>query len=67
MRGIGGREAVIEKQVDFVEVSELRVGLLTIEIRAVDYGFSINGIFGMNFLIQTRAIIDFKTLEIRKA
>ncbi len=66
MRGVGGSEPVVEKQIDFIEVGDLHATALTIEIGALDYGFSINGILGMNFLKQANALIDLKTMEIRK-
>lgn len=35
-----------------------------IEIGAMDYGFPINGILGMDLLIQTRAVIDLNHLVV---
>ena len=67
MRGISGREAVIEKLMDFVAVGGFRVDSLTVEMGALDYGFSINGILGMDFLLKVGAVIDLAAMEIRKA
>lgn len=36
----------------------------TIEVGVMDYGFDINGILGMDFLIETGAIIDLARMEI---
>lgn len=40
---------------------------LTIEVGVMDYGFDINGILGMDFLIETGAIIDLARMEITVA
>lgn len=61
MSGVGGREAVIEKQTDTLTVGNLTISPFTIQLGIMDYGFAINGIIGMDFLATTRAIIDFRT------
>ncbi len=66
MRGVGGREPVVEKKVDILTAGDLVAHALTVQIGAVDYGFAINGILGLDFLLQTGAIIDLGTMEIRK-
>jgi len=64
MAGIGGREAVIEKQIDKLVVGNLLVAPFTIQLGAMDYGFEINGIVGMDFLLATRATIDLSKLVV---
>ena len=64
MTGIGGQESVVEKQVDRIEVSNLAAGPFTIQLGAVDYRFPINGIIGMDFLLQAGATINFRELTI---
>lgn len=39
----------------------------TIEVGVMDYGLAINGILGMDFLIETGAIIDLARMEITVA
>jgi hypothetical protein len=38
-----------------------------IHIGAMDYGFPIQGILGLDFLLQVRAVIDLDALEVRSA
>ena len=64
IRGVGGTEFVFAKRVDRLSVGELQVNDFQIEVGAMDYGFDIDGIIGMDFLIQVGAIIDLATLEI---
>lgn len=67
IRGVGGTEFVFTKRVDNLAVGELRVSNFQIEIGTMDYGFDIDGIIGMDFLIQVGAIIDLSKLEIYSA
>jgi hypothetical protein len=64
MSGIGGREAVIEKQIDALTVGTRTLHPFTIQLGAVNYGFIINGIVGMDFLLAAGAIIDLNTLTL---
>jgi hypothetical protein len=43
----------------------MQVKAFTIQIGAMDYGFHIQGILGMDFLLQAGTVIDLKDLEIR--
>jgi hypothetical protein len=38
-----------------------------IEVGAMDYGFSLDGIVGMDFLLQVGAVIDLSRLEVHQA
>ncbi|MCP4256208.1 MAG: hypothetical protein GY774_01620 [Planctomycetes bacterium] len=67
IRGIGGTEFVFTKRVDCLAVGELQVNDFQIEVGAMDYGFDIDGIIGMDFLIQVGAIIDLAKLEMYPA
>ena len=67
IRGVGGTEFVFTKRVDNLAVGELRVSNFQVEIGAMDYGFDIDGIIGMDFPIQVGAIIDLSKLEIYSA
>jgi len=66
MMGIGGIEVVIQKQVDSLEVGELSLSPFRIQLGTVDYGFGINGILGVDFLLKVGAVLDLKTLELRQ-
>ena len=67
IRGIGGAELVIVKQLDLVAVDDLKVRDLEVELGAVAYGFEIDGIIGMDFLTATGSVIDLTRLEIYQA
>ncbi len=67
IRGVGGTEFVFTKQIDQLALGELQIGDFEIEIGAMEYGFDIEGIIGMDFLAQTGAIIDLAQLEIYPA
>ena len=64
IRGVGGTEFVFTKRVDCLVVGELQVNDFQIEVGAMDYGFDIDGIIGLDFLIQVGAIIDLAKLEV---
>ena len=64
IRGVGGTEFVFMKKIDCLAIGDLRVDDFQIEIGAMDYGFDIEGIIGMDFLTQVGAIIDLKKMEI---
>ena len=66
LRGIGGREAVIQKTVDEIRVGDLVVSPMRIQMGAIDYGFPLDGVLGLDFLLSTKAIIDFSSLDVRK-
>lgn len=67
IRGVGGAEFVFTKQMDNIQVGDLNVDHFEVEIGAMDYGYEINGIVGVDFLRQVGAVIDLANLEIRKA
>jgi Aspartyl protease len=67
IRGIGGAEFVFVKRVDCLSVGELQVSDFEIEIGAMDYGFSIDGIIETDFLLQVGAVLDLSRLEIHRA
>jgi len=64
--GIGGEESVAEKQADRVQVGDLIAAPFTIEVGKLYKRYALEGIIGLDFLLQTGAIIDFKALEIRR-
>jgi hypothetical protein len=64
IRGVGGSEIVFLKRVDYVEVGTYQLSQFAVEIGAMDYGFAINGILGMDFLLQAGAILDLNQMNI---
>jgi hypothetical protein len=67
VRGIGGTEFVFEKHVDVIELGDLVVRDADIDIGAMDYGFEIDGIVGIDFLVKARAVIDLAEMNIHSA
>ncbi len=66
IKGVGGSELVITKTVDKIQIGDLFAEDFTIEVGAMDYGFDINGIIGMDFLLKNNAILDMDSLNIMK-
>jgi hypothetical protein len=66
MSGIGGVESVIEKEIEAIEIDGIRVSPFQIQLGALDYGISMNGILGFDFLLRAEVLIDFKSLQIGK-
>jgi hypothetical protein len=62
--GVGGAEYVFEKTLNRLIVGELMVQDFTVEIGALDYGFGLQGILGLDFLMTTKAIIDLGNLTL---
>jgi len=60
VRGVGGSEFVYAKRLDRLMIGPLSVTEFETEIGAMNYGFELDGIIGLDFLIQTKAIIDLK-------
>jgi hypothetical protein len=64
IRGVGGSEFVFVKTIDSLTVGKLHVEHLSVEVGALDYGFAIEGILGMNFLLQAKATINLAKLTL---
>ncbi|MEZ4725972.1 MAG: aspartyl protease family protein [Caldilineaceae bacterium] len=65
IRGIGGAEFVFTKQVERLLLDMLVVTNFEIEVGAMDYGFPIDGIVGLDFLLAVRAIVDLDQMQVR--
>ncbi|MDM8553838.1 retropepsin-like aspartic protease [Desulfococcaceae bacterium HSG7] len=59
--GIGGEESVYHKIIDFIKVEDKVITDFKIDVGLLDYGFEINGILGMDFLMKAKAIIDLRS------
>lgn len=66
IRGVGGVEFVFTKTVDFLRAGPLEASSFEVEIGALDYGFPVGGILGLDFLRHTGAVIDLSALELRQ-
>ena len=62
--GIGGSEVVFTRKIDGLKTGDFTIKQFEIEIGGMDYGFNIQGILGMDFLISAGAKIDLAKLEI---
>lgn len=65
IRGVGGSEFVYSKRIESVSVGEMIVEDFVIQVGAMEYGFPLKGIIGMDFLLATRATIDLGSLEVK--
>jgi len=64
VHGVGGIEAVFIRQVDHLQVGDHTIEGFEIDVGSMDYGFAINGLLGMNFLLQAGAVIDLRARTI---
>ena len=67
IRGVGGAEFVFAKQIGRLSLGALQVSDFVIEVGAMDYGLDLDGILGMDFLLQVGAVIDLAALRIHQA
>jgi len=58
---------VFGKRVDILRVGELEVHDLQVEIGAMDYGLDLDGIIGIDFLMETNAVIDLAQMQLYEA
>lgn len=65
--GVGGQEFVFSKRFDRVSLDNVSVNNLSVQVGRMEYGFKIQGIIGMDFLLQVGAIIDLDKLDFRAA
>jgi predicted aspartyl protease len=65
IRGVGGQEVVFVRQLEKIAIGDYQLGDFDVEVGGMDYGFVINGILGMDFLLAAQAQIDLNKLELR--
>lgn len=59
MRGIGGVESVYEKNVESIILDTATLKNFKVDVGAMQYGFEIDAIVGMDILEQAKAILNF--------
>jgi predicted aspartyl protease len=64
IRGVGGIETVFTRQIEQLRIGQCQVTDIEIEVGGMDYGFEIQGILGMDFLLRAGAIINLRDLSI---
>jgi len=64
MRGIGGQEAVLRKEIQAIALDTMIVRPFQVQMGSLEYGMKIDGIIGTDFLLKTGAMIDFANLTI---
>lgn len=64
IRGVGGSEFVYGKTMDALIVGQMRATDLSVQIGALDYGFPLQGILGMDFFLRVGALIDLAHLSV---
>ncbi len=52
------------KRLDKVSLDTVSVNNLIVQVGRMDYGFRIQGIIGMDFLLRVGAIIDFGKMNL---
>ena len=65
IHGVGGTEFVFSKTVERLAVGNIYVDDFEIEVGAMNYGFAMDGIIGVDFLLSVGAIIDLAMMEVR--
>lgn len=64
IQGVGGVEYVFARQIDRLIMDDFQAIDFEIEVGAMDYGFKMNGIVGMDFLVKGGFLIDLAKLKI---
>lgn len=60
--GVGGLEFVYSKKVDSVSIGEMQTETFELEIGAMNYGFDLDGIIGLDLLQQLKGILNIDEL-----
>jgi predicted aspartyl protease len=67
IRGVGGIETVFTRRIERLRIGQREVTDFELEVGGMDYGFEIQGILGMDFLVQAGAIINLQDLSLEFA
>lgn len=60
--GIGGSEMVYSKMLDYVQIGPMKAEQIQIEIGAMNYGFHLEGIIGLDLLKRMKVLINIDKL-----
>ncbi|RXT02815.1 retropepsin-like aspartic protease [Ammoniphilus sp. CFH 90114] len=63
--GVGGSEFVYSKTVDSVRIGDMQTEYFALEIGAMNYGFDLDGIIGLDLLQQLKAVINIDELTLQ--
>jgi len=63
IQGVGGVEYVFARRIERLIMNDFEAIDFEIEVGAMDYGFKINGIVGMDFLVKGQFLINLAQLE----
>ena len=63
--GIGGSEIVYSKILDSIKIGHMKAEQIEIEIGAMNYGFQLDGIIGLDLLKRVKALINIEKLLIQ--
>lgn len=63
--GVGGSEFVYSKTVDSVIIGDMQTKDFSLEIGAMNYGFALDGIIGLDLLRQLKAVINIDELTLQ--
>jgi hypothetical protein len=67
MYGVGGTELVYRHHLDSMLVDDLLRSSALVDVGDLQYGFELDGILGLDFLTANQAVIDLKTMTLRRA
>ena|SRR5699024_236502 len=62
--GVGGSEFVFTKKIDSIKIADAEIRDFILEVGAMNYGFDLDGIIGLDFLQKIKAIINLDKLTI---
>lgn len=65
--GIGGKQFSVIKQVDGVEFNGFKINNCKIDIGEIHFGGTINGLLGLDLLMEAGVILDLKNLRMFEA
>jgi hypothetical protein len=65
VRGVGGVETVYSGTLDKLSIGDFCIHYLPVDIGRMGYGFGINAILGMDFLLRSGAVIDLPARMVR--
>ena len=67
VRGVGGTEFVYEKVIGCIEIGGITLENFKLQVGAMNYGFEIDALLGMDFLQACQLLVDCYKMEVRMA